>query len=112
MSCDLELEITPGTAPGHYIITVDSPAGAASGQLRLDLDELLSRRRELASAVLASAVPTRSTLSAQELPVREVGRRLFEAVFAERIYGRYTASLQEAARQGQPLRVVLRLRAL
>jgi tetratricopeptide (TPR) repeat protein len=111
MSCDLELEITPGTAPGHYIITVDSPAGTASGQLRLDLEELLSRRRELASAVLASAVPTRSSLSAQELPVREVGRRLFEAVFAERIYGRYTASLQEAARQGQPLRVVLRLRA-
>jgi tetratricopeptide (TPR) repeat protein len=111
MSCDLELEITPGTAPGHYIITVDSPAGAASGQLRLDLEDLLSRRRELASAVLASAVPTRSSLSAQEVPVREVGRRLFEAVFAERIYGRYTASLQEAARQGQPLRVVLRLRA-
>jgi tetratricopeptide (TPR) repeat protein len=111
MSCDLELEITPGTAPGHYIITVDSPAGAASGQLRLDLDELLSRRRELASAVLASAVPTRSILSAQELPVREVGRQLFEAVFADRVYGRYTASVQEAARQGQPLRVVLRLRA-
>ena len=111
MSCDLELEITPGTAPGHYIITVDSPAGAASGQLRLDLKGLLSRRRELASAVLASAVPTRSSLSAQELPIREVGRQLFEAVFAERIYGRYTASVQEAARQGQPLRVVLRLRA-
>ena len=111
MSCDLELEITPGTAPGHYIITVDSPAGAASGQLRLDLEELLSRRRELASAVLASAVPARSSLSAQEVPVREVGRQLFEAVFADRVYGRYTASVQEAARQGQPLRVVLRLRA-
>lgn len=111
MSCDLELEITPGAAPGHYMITVDSPAGAASGQLRLDLKELLSRRRELASAVLASAVPTRSSLSAQELPVREVGQQLFEAVFAERIYGRYTASIQEAARQGEPLRVVLRLRA-
>ena len=41
MSCDLELEITTGTAPGHYIITVDSPAGAASGQLRLDTEELL-----------------------------------------------------------------------
>ena len=43
--------------------------------------------------------------------MREVGRQLFEAVFAERIYGRYTASIQEAARQGEPLRVVLRLRA-
>jgi len=111
MSCDLELEITAGDTPGLYIITVDSPAGAASGQLRLDVEELLRRRRELASAVLVSAVPTRSRLQAQELPVREVGRQLFEAVFAERVYGRYTASVQEAARRGEPLRVVLRLRA-
>src|SRR5262249_59582215 len=92
-------------------ITVDSPAGTATGHLRLDTDELLDRRRELASAVLASAVPTRGRLSAQELPIRQVGQQLFEAVFAERVYGRYTASVQEAARQGQPLRVVLRLRA-
>ena len=111
MSCDLELEITPGAAPGYYIVTVNSPAGAASGQLRLDVKTLISRRRELASAVLASAVPTRSSLSAQELPVREVGQQLFEALFAERVYGRYTASVQEAVRRGEPLRVVLRLRA-
>ncbi len=39
------------------------------------------------------------------------GQQLFEAVFAERVYGRYTASLQEAARRGEPLRLVLRLRA-
>ena len=110
MSCDLELEITSGSAPGHYIITVDSPAGATTGQLRLDAERLLGRRRELASAVLASAVPTRGRLSAQELPIREVGQQLFEAVFAERVYGRYTASLQEAARRGEPLRLVLRLR--
>ena len=110
MSCDLELEITSGDSPGHYIITVDSPAGTASGRLRLDTGELLNRRRELASAVLASAVPTRR-LSAQELPIRQVGQQLFEALFAERVYGRYTASVQEAARQGEPLRVVLRLRA-
>jgi tetratricopeptide (TPR) repeat protein len=111
MSCDLELEITSGATPGLYIITVNSPAGSASGQVRLDAESLLSRRRELASAVLASAVPTRGTLSAQELPVREVGRQLFEALFADRVYGRYTASVQEAARRGEPLRVVLRLRA-
>jgi CHAT domain len=110
MSCDLELEIRSGDSPGHYIITVDSPAGTASGRLRLDTGELLNRRRELASAVLASAVPTRR-LSAQELPIRQVGQQLFEALFAERVYGRYTASVQEAARRGEPLRVVLRLRA-
>ncbi len=111
MSCDLELEITSGSAPGQYTMTVDSPAGATTGQLRLDAEELLGRRRELASAVLASAVPTRGRLSAQELPIREVGQQLFEALFAERVYGRYTASLQEAARRGEPLRLVLRLRA-
>jgi tetratricopeptide (TPR) repeat protein len=111
MTCDLELEITSGATPGLYIITVNSPAGSASGQVRLDAEGLLSRRRELASAVLASAVPTRGTLTAQELPVREVGRQLFEALFADRVYGRYTASVQEAARRGEPLRVVLRLRA-
>jgi tetratricopeptide (TPR) repeat protein len=111
MSCDLELEISPGAARCHYIVTVDSPAGAASGQLQLDADELMDRRRELASAVLASAVPTRGWLSAQELPLREVGQQLFQAVFAERVYGRYTASMQEAARRGEPLRLILRLRA-
>ena len=111
MSCDLELEITPGAARDLYIITVDSPAGTASGHLRLDTERPLSRRPELASAILASAVPTRSRLSGQELPVREVGQQLFEAIFAERVYGRYTASVQEAARRGEPLRVVLRLRA-
>ena len=43
--------------------------------------------------------------------MREVGTALFAAIFVDRVYGRYTASLQEAARRGEPLRVVLRLRA-
>ena len=60
--------------------------------------------------MLASAVTQRSAYSTLEAPVREVGHALFEALFADRIYGRYTASLQEAGRKGEPLRVVLRLR--
>ena len=95
-----------------YAVAADSPAGAAAGTVRLDTDGLLSRRRELAASVLASAVTTRAGLSsALEAPVREVGEALFAAVFADRVYGRYTASVQEAARCGAPLRVVLRLRA-
>jgi hypothetical protein len=111
MSCDFKLEFTSGSMSGYYIITVDSPAGAASGQLRLDTEWLLARRQELGSAVLATAVAGRGGPSAQELPIREVGQQLFAAVFAERVYGRYTVSVQEAARRGEPLRVVLRLRA-
>lgn len=109
MTCDLELEITAGGEPGVYTVAVDSPAGAAAGTIRLDAAGLLGRRRELAVRVLASAVPAR--LTDQEGPVREVGTALFDAVFVERVYGGYTASLLEVGRRGEPLRVVLRLRA-
>jgi len=111
VSCDFELEITPGATRGAYAVAVNSPAGASAGTVRLDVAALLGRRRELAASVLASAVTTRAGLSGLERPVREVGRALFEGVFAGRVYGRYTASVQEAARRGEPLRVVLRLRA-
>jgi len=113
VALDLQLEISPGGVPGMYAVAVDSPAGAAAGTMRLDTGGLLSRRRELAASVLASTVTTtRAGLSsALEGPVREVGEALFAAVFADRVYGRYTASLHEAARCGAPLRVVLRLRA-
>ncbi|MET1000134.1 MAG: CHAT domain-containing protein, partial [Marmoricola sp.] len=79
--------------------------------MRLDAAAILDRRRELAASVLASAVTSRSTFSTMERPVRDVGRKLFKALFAGPVYGRYTASLQEASRRGEPLRVVLRLRA-
>ena len=107
----VELEITPGATRGAYAVAANSPAGASAGTVRLDVAALLGRRRELAASVLASAVTTRAGLSGLERPVREVGRALFEGVFAGRVYGRYTASVQEAARRGEPLRVVLRLRA-
>ncbi len=111
MGSDLEIEIREGTSPGTYVVEVDSPAGTATGKMRLDATAILDRRRELAASVLASAVTSRSTFSTMERPVRDVGRKLFKALFAGPVYGRYTASLQEASRRGEPLRVVLRLRA-
>ncbi len=110
MGNDLEIEIRAGATPGTYEVEVDSPAGTATGTMQLDAASILNRRRELASSVLASAVTQRSAYPTLEAPVREVGHSLFEALFADRIYGRYTASLQEAGRRGDPLRVVLRLR--
>jgi tetratricopeptide (TPR) repeat protein len=111
MSCDLELEIAPQDQRGVFRVDVSSPAGAASGELVLDAEELLDRRRELAACVLASAVSSRSRLTEHERPIREMGQALFGALFVDRVYGRYTASVQEAARRGEPLRIVLRLRA-
>ncbi len=111
MGKDLEIEIRLGSGPGSYEVSVDSPAGSASGTMQLDSAGLLGRRRELAASVLASAVTSRSGFSTLERPVRDVGQALFEALFDGHVYGRYTASLQEAARRGEPLRIVLRLRA-
>ena len=111
MGTDLEIEIRLGNSSGTYEVSVDSPAGSAQGTMQLDAAGLLGRRRELAASVLASAVPSRAAFSTLEAPVRDVGRALFEALFNGPVYGRYTASLQEAAGRGEPLRVVLRLRA-
>ena len=110
MGNDLEIEIHAGATPGTYDVEVDSPAGTATGIMQLDAAAILGRRRELAASVLASAVTSRSTFSTLERPVRDVGHGLFEALFKDRIYGRYTASLQQAGSKGEPLRVVLRIR--
>jgi tetratricopeptide (TPR) repeat protein len=111
MGSDLEIEIRAGSTPGTYDVEVDSPAGTATGTMQLDAKAILDRRRELASSVLASAVTPRSNFPTLEQPVREVGNGLFAALFTGHVYGRYTASLQQASSLGQPLRVVLRLRA-
>src|SRR6476469_6096349 len=110
MGNDLEIEIRPGATAGTWDVEVDSPAGTATGTMRLDAAGILGRRRDLAASVLASAVTSRSTFSTLEKPVRDVGHSLFESLFAGHVYGRYTASLQQAGSRGEPLRVVLRLR--
>jgi len=109
VSYDVELEIGPADgASGYEVIVVRSPAGEATGSLRLDVAGLLARRRELQATVLASAVTARS-LTTMELSLREVGQALFAALFTGPVYGRYTASVAAAAERGEPLRVVLRL---
>src|SRR5436190_19877004 len=82
MGNDLEIEIRAGTTPGTYDVEVDSPAGTATGTMSLDAAAILGKRRDLASSVLASSVSSRSTLSATEAPVREVGRGALPALFA------------------------------
>src|SRR5215472_13250010 len=106
----MELEIGAGHGAGDYVVRVIRAAtgGEPSGSLELDVEEVLSRRPELETAVLASAVPRRS-MSAVERPVREVGRLLFEALFTGPVYGMYRASLGAVQQQGKRLRLVLRL---
>ena len=112
MNGDIELEIGSGSEPGSYQVRVISAAagGSSSGTLVLDVADMLGKRDLLEAVVLASAVPRRA-VSAAEQPVREVGRELFQALFAGPVYGMYRASLGAAQQRGQRLRVVLRLTA-
>ncbi|MFJ4209246.1 CHAT domain-containing protein [Paenarthrobacter sp. NPDC089675] len=113
MDCDIELEITTGSARGEYTVrVVRAPAGGhASGTLTLDVDGIQDRLPQLEATVLASAVSARRTLPVAEAAVREVGQELFQALFTREVYGTYRASLGAAQHAGQQLRVVLRLAA-
>ena len=109
---DIEIEISPGGRAHNYTVRVVRAAagGEPVGSLELDAAEILSTRDLLESTLLASAVSHRS-VSAAEQPLREVGRRLFEALFTGPVYGTYRASLGAAQQRGKRLRVVLRLTA-
>jgi len=109
VSLDLELEIEPGPQVGSYSITVHrSPAGETSTVNELDVADLLARRPALQASVLASAEGASSHGGGV---IRDVGLTLFRALFSGPVYGRYTAAVAAAADRGEPLRIVLRLRA-
>ncbi|NMO51756.1 CHAT domain-containing protein [Actinoplanes sp. TBRC 11911] len=110
MGSELELQVS-GVAPGRYRVSVVHAAagGTPVDDLRLDVDALLSRRREIETTVLASAVPARRVVSELEEPVRQVGQQLFEALFGGPVGAAYHASLGAAQHQHQRLRISLRL---
>ena len=112
MNSEMELEIGAGHSAGNYVVRViRAPTGGEpSGSLKLDVEEILSMLPVLEATVLASAVLRRSVPVAEQ-PVREVGRRLFEALFTGPVYGMYRASLAVVQERGTRLRLVLRLAA-
>lgn len=113
MDGDIELEIGSSAEHDEYTVrVVHAPAGGhASATFQLDVAAILRRRPELEATVLASAVSARRSTPIAELPVREVGQELFQALFTHEVYGIYRASLGAAQHSGEQLRVVLRLAA-
>jgi CheY-like chemotaxis protein len=110
MTSKIELEIGSGATPGEFSVRViTAPSGGEpAAAMHLDVDRLLAGRDELAALVLRSAAAGDSLAEGQ---LREVGTRLFDALFAGQIYGTYRASLGVARERNERLRVVLRLTA-
>lgn len=61
--------------------------------------------------VLVSSAVVRRAVTEDERPVRELGRRLFEALIADDVHALCVASRQRARDQGSTLRLVLRARS-
>ena len=79
MNSEMELEIGAGHGADNYVVRVIRAAtgGEPSGSLNLDVEEVLSRRPELETAVLASAVPRRSVSVAGFEPAASSSRTQF-----------------------------------
>ncbi|MFI0444539.1 CHAT domain-containing protein [Actinomadura sp. 6N118] len=105
---NFEIEIGPGDT-GIYPVRVRTPGEVVDGVMRLPLpaDELDYELEAISGFVLASSAVRRRLASRDEEPVRELGRRLFEALFTGRVHGLYTAGLHERTVQ----RLVLRIQA-
>jgi hypothetical protein len=109
----LELDVSSAGTPGKYKVDViQSPAGEASATFELEPAQFIDRLDGLQQTLLASSVPSRRLLSRGETSVRDVGRRLFDALFSQQaVAGVYRASSAVAAERGEALRIVLRMSA-
>jgi tetratricopeptide (TPR) repeat protein len=110
VTLDFELEISSGT-DHTYPVVARVPGAEAVTTMRLpvtsaELDDDLAVVRD---NVVASSAVLRGEPTADERPVRQLGRRLFQAVVCDEVRSLYVASRQRAGEQGSVLRLVLRV---
>jgi hypothetical protein len=106
---DFELNVAAAPA-GGYTLSVESPAGEASGEMQFPYDQLELRNKiqALQIALLRSGGGARAA-TAEDLAVQELGRDLFKALFPGQIANRFQVSRGLAGDQG--LRIKLRISA-
>ena len=105
-----EFEVEINGAAGSYSVAARSAAGETRAvQVRFPFDdlELGQRMQALELALVRSSATVRRLTSAEERPVQEFGRQLFEFIFPAELRAHLTASRQQAAQQGETLQVRL-----
>ena len=110
MPQDGNFEIALARGADGYQLSVRSPAGEDSGDVRLDPAQLGADPRTLQSWVLASATQSGMADPNPEQLLRQVGQALFEAVFPDWVAELFRSSRNEAEGAGGRLRILLRLR--
>ncbi|WP_328828610.1 CHAT domain-containing protein [Streptomyces sp. NBC_00252] len=117
---DFHVEIGTGSAddrdpgrPRSYEVTLRGPAGDEASEVRpfpLTPGELRALDTTVPHAVLSSAARLRRAPTDDELPVRELGRRLYEFLLGGKGRPLLAAARHRAAHDDRPLRIVLRVR--
>jgi hypothetical protein len=110
---DFELEVD-ATGDGDYEVAVlQSPVGEARTRIQFPFNELelKIRLQALELALLRSGGNRRAIASPEEETVREFGRALFDALIDGEVRSRFDASIDDAERRGEPLRIKLRINA-
>jgi len=108
---EIELEIGAANGPDEFVIRVINAlsGGEPSTTTHLDVDGLIRERDALEEIVLASA--SDGGLAGSEEKLRDIGGRLFDALFVGPVLGTYRASMGIAGDRKERLRIVLRLTA-
>ncbi|MGH3913743.1 MAG: CHAT domain-containing protein [Pseudonocardiaceae bacterium] len=111
ITLDFELEIGLGAA-GGYPVLARAPGGEVATTLRWSVTpaELDQQLAVIKDKVLVSSAVVRRAPTEDELPVRELGRRLFGALIADDVRALYADSRQRARENDHVLRLVLRVR--
>ncbi|MFD4873952.1 CHAT domain-containing protein [Streptomyces sp. NPDC058420] len=117
---DFHVEIGAGSAddrdpgrPRSYEVTLRGSAGDEASEVKpfpLTPGELRALDTTVPHAVLSSAARLRRAPTDDELPVRELGRRLHEFLLGGKGRPLLAAARHRAARDDRPLRIVLRVR--
>jgi ABC-type branched-subunit amino acid transport system substrate-binding protein len=107
---DFELEVRSTGVRDYEVAVLRSPAGEARTHMHFPFEDLELQVRLLAleNALLRSGGTRRQIASPEEQTVSQFGRELFDALIDGDVRSRFDASLAEANRRREPLRIKLR----
>jgi CHAT domain-containing protein len=112
---EFEIHIAPGSGQDYPVVVMKSPAGEATGTLRIPFDpaQLASQLHGIETAVRDSAFPVRGIAMDETVKasVKDFGKLLFEALFVDQVQAKFRMSQDRARLEKKGLRIRLRIEA-
>lgn len=104
---DINIIISGSTPEGRYGVRVESSVGVARGFLQIDLSD--PKFEQAIITIGSRRMDVRTPDAPQVQAAREVGRLLFNALFDERTFARFSSALDQARIRNEDVRIRLYL---